>query len=110
MGPAVHSVHFTAGHYFQGAMRNMPSPFLGTALDHIYDVVLRRSPAEPEFHQAVREVLETIGPVVAEHPEYMRQKLLERICEPERQIIFRVSWTDDRGEVHINRGYRVEYN
>jgi glutamate dehydrogenase (NADP+) len=91
----------------------MPStslPSLGPTLDPIYDVVLRRSPAQPEFHQAVREVLETIGPVVAEHPEYMRQKMLERICEPERQIIFRVPWTDDTGEVHINRGYRVEYN
>jgi len=80
------------------------------ALEHIYEIVLRRNPAQEEFHQAVREVLETIGPVVAEHPEYMKQKLLERICEPERQIIFRVPWTDDRGEVHINRGFRVEYN
>jgi glutamate dehydrogenase (NADP+) len=82
----------------------------GGALDDIYATVLRRSPAQPEFHQAVREVLETIGPVVAAHPEYMRQKLLERLCEPERQIIFRVPWTDDQGEVQINRGYRVEYN
>jgi glutamate dehydrogenase (NADP+) len=82
----------------------------GSTLDHIYDVVLRRNPAQPEFHQAVQEVLDTIGPVVAEHPEYTRQKLLERICEPERQIIFRVPWTDDKGEVHINRGFRVEYN
>jgi glutamate dehydrogenase (NADP+) len=80
------------------------------ALDPIYETVLRRSPAQPEFQQAVREVLETIGPVVAERPEYMRQKLLERLCEPERQIIFRVPWTDDAGEVHVNRGYRVEYN
>jgi glutamate dehydrogenase (NADP+) len=87
-----------------------PSPSTRTALDHVYEVVLRRSPAQPEFHQAVRDVLETIGPVVAAHPQYTRQKLLERICEPERQIIFRVPWTDDRGEVHINRGYRVEYN
>jgi glutamate dehydrogenase (NADP+) len=87
-----------------------PHTSLGPALDPIYEVVLRRSPAQLEFHQAVREVLETIGPVVAEHPEYMRQKLLERICEPERQIIFRVPWVDDAGEVHINRGYRVEYN
>jgi glutamate dehydrogenase (NADP+) len=85
-------------------------PSLGPALDDIFDVVLRRSPAQPEFHQAVREVFETIAPVVAAHPEYARQKLLERIAEPERQIIFRVPWTDDEGEVHINRGYRVEYN
>src|SRR5690349_1125942 len=86
------------------------TPRFAPALDPIYETVLRRSPAQPEFHQAVSEVLETIGPVVAEHPEYMRQKLLERICEPERQIIFRVPWADDSGEVHINRGYRVEYN
>jgi glutamate dehydrogenase (NADP+) len=83
---------------------------LGPELDGVYAVVLRRSPAQPEFHQAVREVLETIGPAVAKRPEYTRQKLLERIAEPERQIIFRVPWVDDRGEVHINRGYRVEYN
>ena len=87
-----------------------PSSSAAPVLDHVFEVVLRRSPAQPEFQQAVREVLETIAPVVAEHPEYTRQKLLERICEPERQIIFRVPWTDDRGEVHINRGYRVEYS
>jgi glutamate dehydrogenase (NADP+) len=66
-------------------MHSTSSASLGSALAQIYDVVLRRSPAQPEFHQAVREVLETIGPVVADHPEYMRQKLVERICEPERQ-------------------------
>src|SRR6478735_6345705 len=80
------------------------------ALEPIYETVLRRNPAQPEFHQAVSEVLETIGPVVAAHPEYMRQKLLERVCEPERQIIFRVPWADDAGEVQINRGFRVEFN
>ena len=84
-------------------------PLAGDLAD-VYAVVLRRSPAQPEFHQAVREVLESIGPVIGRHPEYMRQKLVERLAEPERQIIFRVPWTDDRGEVHINRGYRVEYN
>jgi len=57
---------------------------LGPALEAIFQSVLRRSPAEPEFHQAVREVLETIGPAVSQHPEYMRQKLLERIAEPWR--------------------------
>jgi glutamate dehydrogenase (NADP+) len=86
------------------------APPLHESLLGAYEVVLRRSPAQPEFHQAVREVLAIIGPVVAKRPEYVRQKLVERICEPERQIIFRVPWTDDRGEVHINRGYRVEYN
>ena len=76
----------------------------------VLHTVLRRNPGEPELHQAVREVLETLGPVVAKHPDYIEGKLLERICEPERQIIFRVPWTDDRGEVHVNRGFRVEFN
>ena len=83
---------------------------LAEPLQDVFDVVLRRSPAQPEFHQAVLEVLGSVGPVVAKHPVYVRQKLLERICEPERQIIFRVPWADDDGEVHIHRGYRVEFN
>ncbi|GII67413.1 glutamate dehydrogenase [Sphaerisporangium krabiense] len=76
----------------------------------IYEQVVRRNPGEPEFHQAVREVLESIAPVIERRPEYADWKLIERICEPERQIIFRVPWEDDRGEVHINRGFRVEFN
>ncbi|GGO61075.1 NADP-specific glutamate dehydrogenase [Nonomuraea cavernae] len=79
-------------------------------LSSIYDNVLRRNPGEIEFHQAVREVLESIGPVLGKHPEYAQSKIIERICEPERQIIFRVPWEDDQGEVHINRGFRVEFN
>ncbi|MEO3887789.1 NADP-specific glutamate dehydrogenase [Nonomuraea sp. B5E05] len=79
-------------------------------LSSIYDNVLRRNPGETEFHQAVREVLESIGPVLGKHPEYAESKIIERICEPERQIIFRVPWADDRGEVQINRGFRVEFN
>ncbi len=79
-------------------------------LSSIYENVLRRNPGEIEFHQAVREVLESIGPVLGKHPEYAESKIIERICEPERQIIFRVPWEDDRGEVHINRGFRVEFN
>ncbi|MFF0311855.1 NADP-specific glutamate dehydrogenase [Streptosporangium sp. NPDC004379] len=79
-------------------------------LASIYDNVLSRNPGEIEFHQAVREVLESIGPVLAKHPEYADSKIIERICEPERQIIFRVPWEDDRGEVQINRGFRVEFN
>lgn len=75
-----------------------------------YEEVLRRSAGEVEFHQAVREVLETLGPVLAKYPEFREGKIIERICEPERQIIFRVPWQDDRGEVQINRGFRVQYN
>ena len=76
----------------------------------VLDVVLRRSPAEPEFHQAVREVLESLGRVVAKHPGYLEHALIPRLCEPERQIIFRVPWIDDKGQVRINRGFRVQFN
>lgn len=79
-------------------------------LGELYDQVVLRNPAEPEFHQAVLEVLESLSPVIARHPEYKEAKLLERICEPERQIIFRVPWVDDSGTVQINRGFRVEFN
>jgi glutamate dehydrogenase (NADP+) len=65
---------------------------------------------ETEFHQAVLGVLQSVGPVVAKHPSYARAKLLERICEPERAIIFRAVWTDDRGEVQVNRGFRIQFN
>ncbi len=95
--------------------RALPDPAWGAGrmdekLEGVYETVLRRNPGEHEFHQAVREVLETVGPIVAKQPEYVEAKLLERICEPERQIIFRVPWSDDRGEVQVNRGYRVEFN
>jgi glutamate dehydrogenase (NADP+) len=76
----------------------------------IRQAVLARNPGEVEFHQAVDEVFDSLGPVVARHPELLEAAVLERICEPERQIIFRVPWTDDQGRVHINRGFRVEFN
>ncbi|HWL58196.1 MAG TPA: NADP-specific glutamate dehydrogenase [Paracoccus sp. (in: a-proteobacteria)] len=76
----------------------------------IYDEVTRRNAGEAEFHQAVREVLESLGRVVAKHPEYLENALIERICEPERQIIFRVPWLDDQNNVQINRGFRVQFN
>jgi len=76
----------------------------------IYDEVVARNPGEAEFHQAVQEVLECLGPVLARYPEFGRNRIIRRICEPERQIIFRVPWVDDQGEVHINRGFRVEFN
>ncbi|SDQ05392.1 NADP-specific glutamate dehydrogenase [Leucobacter chromiiresistens] len=79
-------------------------------LRDIADTVARRSAAEPEFQQAVREVLETLEPVLAEHPEYIEAGILERLVEPERQLIFRVPWTDDAGRVRVNRGYRVQFN
>nr|WP_242371457.1 NADP-specific glutamate dehydrogenase [Anaeromyxobacter sp. SG26] len=79
-------------------------------LESIYQDVLRRNPGEAEFHQAAREVLESVGPVLAKYPEFRERKIIERIIEPERQIIFRVPWQDDKGEVHVNRGFRVQYN
>lgn len=79
-------------------------------LQSIYDLVLHRNPGEQEFHQAVREVLDCLGPVIAKHPEYADARVIERICEPERQIIFRVPWIDDNGRIEINRGFRVEFN
>jgi len=79
-------------------------------IEHIYQQVERRNPGEAEFHQAVREVLDCLGPVLAKYPEYADQKIIERICEPERQLIFRVPWQDDRGVVQIARGFRVGFN
>jgi glutamate dehydrogenase (NADP+) len=79
-------------------------------IEAIYQKVKSRNPGEDEFHQAVKEVLESLGPVLVKYPEFAEQKVIERICEPERQIIFRVPWQDDRNEVHINRGFRVEFN
>jgi glutamate dehydrogenase (NADP+) len=76
----------------------------------VYNDVVRHSPGALEFHQAAQEVLDSLGLVVAKHPQFAEQKIIQRICEPERQIIFRVPWHDDSGEVHINRGYRVEFN
>ena len=79
-------------------------------LEGVYADVVRRNPGEDEFQQAVREVLESLGPVLVKNPELAGHKIIERICEPERQVIFRVPWQDDRGEIHINRGFRVEFN
>src|SRR5690606_8229467 len=79
-------------------------------LESVFDEVLRRNPGEAEFHQAVREVFDSLGPVLRKHPQYVEAAVLERICEPERQIIFRVPWVDDAGRVRINRAFRVEFN
>ena len=72
--------------------------------------VKAKNPAEPEFYQAVQEVVESLTLVLDRHPEYRAAKILERIIEPERTITFRVPWVDDQGEVHVNRGYRIEMN
>nr|WP_222130502.1 NADP-specific glutamate dehydrogenase [Nocardioides deserti] len=75
-----------------------------------FETVLARNPGEGEFHQAVLEVLESLGPVVRKHQHYVDEAVIERLCEPERQLIFRVPWTDDQGRVQINRAFRVEFN
>ncbi|WP_182049627.1 NADP-specific glutamate dehydrogenase [Changpingibacter yushuensis] len=79
-------------------------------IERVYETVVTRNPVEPEFLQAVREVLESLEPVIASRPEYSDMAILERIVEPERQIIFRVPWVDDEGHVRVNRGFRVQFN
>ena len=76
----------------------------------MYDTVLHRNPGESEFHQAVLEVFYSLGAVADRHPDLVGSGVIERLCEPERQIIFRVPWTTDSGDVQINRGFRVEFN
>ena len=79
-------------------------------IDAIYDKVVVKNPGEKEFHQAVKEVLESLGPAMEKHPEFGKHKILERIVEPERQFMFRVPWMDDNGEIHVNRGFRIQFN
>ncbi|OIR10147.1 MAG: glutamate dehydrogenase [Marine Group III euryarchaeote CG-Bathy2] len=79
-------------------------------VDEVFEQVKRRDPDQPEFHQAVWEVLESLAPVLELHTEYREYRVLERLVEPERMITFRVPWTDDRGRVQVNRGMRVEFN
>jgi len=83
---------------------------LNSTLQPIYDEILTRNPGETEFHQAARELLDSLDTVVARHPEYAEAAIIRRVCEPERQIIFRVPWVDDSGQVRLNRGFRVEFN
>ena len=79
-------------------------------VQEIIQQVIERNPGEPEFHQAVTEVLESLVVVLDRHPEYIKAGILERLVEPERQIIFRVPWVDDQGKVRVNRGFRVQFN
>lgn len=83
---------------------------LGAWIEDIHEEVVDRNPGEPELHQAVGEVLASIGPVLERYPELVRHKIAQRVCEPDRQIMFRVPWQDDAGEFQINRGFRVEFN
>ena len=83
---------------------------MSSAVDSFMEQVIARSPAEPEFHQAVHEVVQSVMPVIERTPAYRALRILERMVEPERVVSFRVPWMDDRGEVQVNRGYRVEMN
>ncbi|MDU0331062.1 NADP-specific glutamate dehydrogenase [Paenibacillus sp. 3LSP] len=79
-------------------------------VDQVYETVQQRNPGESEFHQAVKEILDSLVPVFAKHSKYQEHGILERIVEPERMITFRVPWVDDQGKVQVNRGFRVQFN
>jgi len=83
---------------------------MSNSVNAFMERIIAQNPGEPEFHQAVREVAESLMPFIEAHPKYKNAKILERIAEPERVIMFRVSWVDDKGEIQINKGYRVEMN
>jgi glutamate dehydrogenase (NADP+) len=87
-----------------------PSPTGTASLPEFLERLKARDPAQPEFHQAVKEVFESIWPFIQANPKYQRDALLERLAEPERVIMFRVPWVDDKGQVHVNRGFRVQMN
>lgn len=84
--------------------------FKNQYLAEIMDKVIARNPGEPEFHQAVQEVLESLEPVIDKHPEYITLGIIDSIVEPERIIKFRVPWVDDQGKVQVNRGFRIQFN
>lgn len=79
-------------------------------VDGVIEKVKERNKGDEEFHQAVEEVLKSLEPVLAKHPEYIEERILERLVEPERQIMFRVPWIDDNGDIQVNRGYRIQFN
>jgi glutamate dehydrogenase (NADP+) len=79
-------------------------------VNQVFETVKKRNPNESEFHQAVKEVFDSLIPVLVKNPEYIKQAILERIVEPERVISFRVPWVDDQGNVKVNRGFRVQYS
>ncbi|MBO5202991.1 MAG: NADP-specific glutamate dehydrogenase, partial [Clostridia bacterium] len=84
--------------------------FKNQYLNELMERVVKRNPNEPEFHQTVKEVLESIEPVIEARPDYIKSGVLERMVEPERIIKFRVPWVDDNGNVQVNRGFRIQFN
>lgn len=83
---------------------------MSTKIKEFMNTVIAKNPGEVEFHQAVEEVVETIYPYIEDNPKYLKANILERLVEPERIVMFRVPWLDDKGDVQINRGYRIEWN
>lgn len=79
-------------------------------VEKVYEELLKRNEGQSEFHQAAKEVFNSLIPVFEKHPEYMNEAILERLVEPDRQLMFRVPWTDDKGNVQVNRGFRVQFN
>ena len=91
-------------------MKEVTQMKASAVVQSVYEQVLKRNPGEAEFHQAVKEVLDCLEPVLEKHPEYVKAKIVDRLVEPERQIIFRVPWQDDKGEFQVNRGFRIQFN
>ncbi len=83
---------------------------VNNSLESFIENLKRRNPGEPEFHQAVTEVAEKIWPFIEAHPKYQENRIFERLTEPDRVVLFRVTWTDDSGQVHVNKGYRIQFN
>ena len=83
---------------------------MSTKVEEFMAKVIAKNPGEKEFHQAVQEVVETLMPFIEKNPKYLKAKILERMTEPERVVMFRVPWIDDKGEYQINRGYRIQMN
>jgi glutamate dehydrogenase (NADP+) len=97
------------GTYMPGIM-TLPEIKVPGGIEDVLNVVKMKNPAEPEFHQAVQEVFDSLRPALAKHPEFRVARILERIVEPERVLMFRVPWLDDQGNVQVNRGFRIEMN
>ena len=97
------------GHAVHVAARQIGAT-MNAQVEKVYEQVVARNRGDLEFHQAVREVLDSLVPVIEKQPQYAENGLLERLVEPERQIVFRVPWVDDAGNVQVNRGFRIEFN
>ncbi|TFH39583.1 MAG: glutamate dehydrogenase, partial [Chrysiogenales bacterium] len=83
---------------------------MSSIINEVIDKVKKQDPEQKEFHQAVEEVLFTLEPTIKKHPEFVKANIYERIVEPDRVIMFRVPWVDDKGNVNVNRGFRVQFN